>query len=119
MCQWHMFSTDRSGAETWECVARSNPQAQILQAMKGMITLRSGRNRRKWIYVLLLMGLLGLSGCGSPSSASVEMSSQTELVKTGSMELQYAENFAVDYYEDGYKMLTTLPDSKQIGRAHV
>ena len=27
MCQWHMFSTDRSGAETWECVARSNPQA--------------------------------------------------------------------------------------------
>lgn len=59
------------------------------------------------------MGLLGLSGCGSPSSASVEMSSQTELVKTGSMELQYAENFAVDYYEDGYKMLTTLPDSKR------
>jgi iron complex transport system substrate-binding protein len=81
--------------------------------MKGMKTLRSGRNRRKWIYVLLLMGLLGLSGCGSPSSASVEMSSQTELVKTGSMELQYAENFAVDYYEDGYKMLTTLPDSKR------
>ena len=29
------------------------------------------------------------------------------------MELQYAENFAVDYYEDGYKMLTTLPDSKR------
>ena len=27
MCQWHMFSTDRSGAEKWECVARSNPQA--------------------------------------------------------------------------------------------
>ena len=25
MCQWHMSSTDRSGAETWECVARSNP----------------------------------------------------------------------------------------------
>ena len=58
------------------------------------------------------MGLLGLSGCGSPSSASTETSSeatsevtqaaeatqeeQTELVKTGSMELQYAENFAVD-----------------------
>ena len=27
MCQWHMFSTDRSGAEKWECVARNNPQA--------------------------------------------------------------------------------------------
>ena len=75
------------------------------------------------------MGLLGLSGCGSPSSASMDTSAEatseitqaaettqeerTELVKTGSMELQYAENFAVDYYEDGYKMLTTLPDSKR------
>ena len=29
------------------------------------------------------------------------------------MELQYAENFTVDYYEDGYKMLTTLPDSQR------
>ena len=26
MCQWHMFSTDRSGAKKWECVARNNPQ---------------------------------------------------------------------------------------------
>ena len=101
-----------------------------MQAMKGMKTLRSGRNRKKWIYVLLLMGLLRLSGCSSPSSASMEASSeasleestdmtetseigQTELVKTGSMELQYAENFTVDYYEGGYKMLTTLPDEKK------
>ena len=75
------------------------------------------------------MGLLGLSGCGSPSSASMDTSAEatseitqaaettqeerTELVKTGSMELQYAENFTVDYYEDGYKMLTTLPDSQR------
>ena len=93
--------------------------------MKGMRILMSGRNKRKWIYVLLLMGLLGLNGCGSPSSASAEMSSQAsaeaaatvteqaELVKTGSMELQYAENFTVDYYEGGYKMLTTLPDAKK------
>ena len=85
----------------------------------------SGRNKRKWIYVLLLMGLLGLNGCGSPSSASAEMSSQAsaeaaatvteqaELVKTGSMELQYAEYFTVDYYEGGYKLLTTLPDAKK------
>ncbi len=90
-----------------------------------MRILMSGRNKRKWIYVLLLMGLLGLNGCGSPSSASAEMSSQAsaeaaatvteqaELVKTGSMELQYAENFTVDYYEGGYKLLTTLPDAKK------
>lgn len=31
----------------------------------------------------------------------------------GSMELQYAENFSVDYYEGGYELLTTIPDSKQ------
>ena len=75
------------------------------------------------------MGLLGLSGCGSPSSASMDTSAEatseitqaaettqeerTELVKTGSMELQYAENFTVDYYEGGYKLLTTLPDDKR------
>lgn len=80
----------------------------------------SGRIRRNLIYVLLLMGLLGLNGCGSPSSASMETtmkgsseateSEQTKLIKTGSMELQYAENFAVDYYEGGYMMLTTIPD---------
>lgn len=72
---------------------------------------------------------LGLSGCGSPSSASMDTSAEatseitqaaettqeerTKLVKTGSMELQYAENFTVDYYEDGYKMLTTVPDSQR------
>lgn len=92
----------------------------------------SGRKGSKWgkqILCLLLMGLLGLNGCGSPSSASMETSQKaasedvntventqeepTELVKTGSMELQYAENFTVDYYEGGYKMLTTLPDTKK------
>lgn len=92
----------------------------------------SGRKGSKWgkqILCLLLMGLLGLNGCGSPSSASMEtlqkaasedgntventQEEPTELVKTGSMELQYAENFTVDYYEGGYKMLTTLPDTKK------
>ncbi len=28
----------------------------------------------------------------------------------GRMELQYAENFSVDYYEGGYTLLTTIPD---------
>ena len=47
-------------------------------------------------------------------TAETTQEEQTELVKTGSMELQYAENFTVDYYEDGYKMLTTLPDSQTV-----
>lgn len=102
------------------------------------------------IGCLLLMGLLGLFGCGSPSSASdtvveepVEAASGEErktafevdahdetgvngktdtqsvtennkdLVYEGSMELQYAKNFAVDYYEGGYVMLTTTTDGAQ------
>ena len=29
MCQWHMSSTDRSGAEMRECIARSNPVSEF------------------------------------------------------------------------------------------
>lgn len=82
------------------------------------------------------MGLLGLLGCGSPSSASeadegettetvsetglgtdaqgAEAEQQdTELVYESSLELQYAKNFTVDYYEGGYTMLTTTADGTQ------
>lgn len=94
------------------------------------------------IICLLMIGLSGLTGCGSPSSDSTE-NSQTAVVSaqdteqkenTGdnegaekasvksehaglqyesSMELSYAENFQVDYYKDGYVMLTTKMDDRQ------
>lgn len=35
-----------------------------------------------------------------------------ELVYESSMELSYAENFSVDYYEGGYKVLTTMDGTK-------
>ena len=78
----------------------------------------SGRKKYgKLIVCVFLMGLLGLGGCGSPSSASMGTSEETaglsSLQLQGSMELQYAENFSVDYYEGGYELLTTIPDSKQ------
>ena len=115
----------------------------------------SGRKKYgKQILCVFLMGLLGLGGCGSPSSASMgttgEAASGTEnntavgnmtketatdantsaadgvgqqgleqtaglssLQFQGSMELRYAENFSVDYYKDGYRLLTTIPDNKQ------
>ncbi|MGN0343911.1 MAG: ABC transporter substrate-binding protein [Lachnospiraceae bacterium] len=69
--------------------------------------------RKKYINLigcLLFMGLLGLGGCGSPSSVS---DADAELVYKSSMELQYAKNFAVDYYEGGYKMLTITADGTQ------
>lgn len=80
-----------------------------------------------------ITGLLWLYGCSSPSSDSAsgeavssEMAAnETEktveqeapvfanLEKQGSMELAYAENFGVDYYEGGYEMLRTV-DGTQI-----
>ena len=70
---------------------------------------------------LFLSGLLGLVGCGSPSSNSNDtktenvQESETEntLVYESSMELQYAENFSVDYYKGGYTMLTTTMDGQR------
>ena len=83
-----------------------------------------GRKNIAIISCLFLMGLLWLTGCGSPSSDStekslVESSDQTKVVDwknmkpAGSMELLYAENFSVDYYEGGFKLLETM-DGTQI-----
>lgn len=68
---------------------------------------------------LFFTGLLGLCGCGSPSSGSPDADSgqdntkEASLVYESSMELSYAENFAVDYYEGGYTMLTTTMDGQR------
>lgn len=93
-----------------------------------------GRKKTETIGCLLLIGLLGLCSCGSPSSNSagnlsadvqdkIEISGETqgeegtkekqgELVYEGSMTLQYAENFSVDYYEGGYRILTVKDGTK-------
>ena len=83
----------------------------------------------KKTLILFLIGLLWLHGCGSPSSDSESMtdtSAETEsdlaisnydigeaLVYEKSMELQFAENFTVDYYEGDYTLLTTTMDDRQ------
>lgn len=75
------------------------------------------RRRKNTIIAicLFLMGLLGLAGCGSPSSDYDNNShtDETELIYESSMELEYAENFTVDYYEGGYTMLTTTIDGQK------
>lgn len=87
----------------------------------------TGRKKITTICCLLLTGLLGLCSCGSPSSDSVENTSfntsdnstvleqtesidenSVEFVYESSMELKYAENFSVDYYVGGYKLLTVM-----------
>ena len=74
-----------------------------------------GRKKRTTVCCLLLMGLLWLCGCSSPSSdsgKSASAESEAGLVYESSMELQYAENFSVDYYEGGYKLLQTMDGTK-------
>ena len=60
-----------------------------------------GRKKRTTACCLLLMGLLWLCGCSSPSSdsgKSASAESEAGLVYESSMELQYAENFS-NYYD--------------------
>ena len=83
----------------------------------------SGRKKITTICCLFLIGLLWLYGCGSPSSdskadamAGSESSEQTEqadgLVYERSADLLYAENFSIDYYKGGYKLLKITDGTK-------
>ncbi|MGN0168398.1 MAG: ABC transporter substrate-binding protein, partial [Acetatifactor sp.] len=47
------------------------------------------------------------------ASGQEERQTQSGLVYESSMELQYAENFTVDYYKGGYTLLTTTMDGKR------
>lgn len=88
------------------------------------------RKKAMLVIGLLFIGLLGLWGCGSPSSDSAVHSqkdaetpvttseqrdeqAQSGLIYESGMELQYAENFTVDYYAGGYTMLTTAIDGQR------
>ena len=62
------------------------------------------------VICLFLTGMLGLHGCGSPSpgydskehtDSLQDNEAEEMLVYESSMELQYAENFSVDYYKGG------------------
>ncbi len=77
----------------------------------------TGRKRIITLGIVFMTGLLGLFGCGSPSSAYKDTQAETTkeestLVYERSMELSYAKNFTVDYYEGGYKILTTMDGTK-------
>lgn len=90
------------------------------------------RKNSKTIFsiCLFLIGLLGLGGCGSPSSDSADILlrdsntfAESGLVYESSMERKYAKQFSVDYYKGGYAILTTainesrfliVPEGKEI-----
>ena len=60
--------------------------------------------------------LLLLGGCGRTETAAQERDTDIsrELTYTGSMDLVYAEKFAVDYYEDGYALITVNQDMQYL-----
>ena len=66
---------------------------------------------RKMAVVLLCFILIfTVSSCGSPSEADLLETRNTDispdLTFDHSMPLDYAEEFAVDYYNDGYALIT-------------
>lgn len=74
---------------------------------------------------LFIAGLLGLYSCSSPSSdydsipeieaesTGTKEEAESTLVYEYSMEIQYAENFSVDYFVGGYTLLT-IKDGTEI-----
>lgn len=70
----------------------------------------------------MLIGLAGLCGCGSSSDTKKDTVGITKEATsnvgalgepTGHLQLAYAKNFSIDYYDGGYKLLT-IKDGKQI-----
>ena len=70
---------------------------------------------------VLIIGLAGLCGCGSSSDTKNTVGITKEAASnvgvlgesTGHLQLAYAKNFSIDYYDGGYKLLT-IKDGTQI-----
>ena len=79
----------------------------------------------------MLIGLAGLCGCGSSSDIKKDTVGITKEATsnvgalgepTGHLQLAYAKNFSIDYYDGGYKLLTTkdgtqiltVPEGKEV-----
>ena len=80
---------------------------------------------------VLIIGLAGLCGCGTSSDIkkdtvgiTKEATSNVDALgeSTGHLQLAYAKNFSIDYYDGGYKLLTTkdgtqiltVPEGKEV-----
>ena len=76
--------------------------------------------RKISIVVLVAVMMLELVGCGKDSGLDVEEANQiqvdeeisADLVYESRMELEYATEYAVDYYSDGYDLITISDGSR-------
>lgn len=62
---------------------------------------------KKYFCVVMTICMFLMTSCVTKKDASKDF---LELDMTGSMELQYADQFSVDYYEDGYSLITIGED---------
>ena len=66
---------------------------------------------KHFLCALLIFCLLFTAGCAASPSETQDAADclpGTNIAKTDSMPLQYADQFAVDYFEGGYKLLTVM-----------
>lgn len=75
------------------------------------------KNIRKKLVLCLLCSIFTgmLLGCASRSAKESDPERlSASFVYTGSMELSYAQEFSVDYYEDGYALITIADDGQYL-----
>lgn len=76
--------------------------------------------KKRICIVLVVVMMLELVGCGKDSGLDVEEANQiqvdeeisADLVYESRMELEYATEYAVDYYSDGYDLITISDGSR-------
>lgn len=76
-----------------------------------------GNKRRNGILagVILLICLMMFSGCGSlKEDGGKDENISPDLTYESSMELTYAEDFDIDYYSGGYKLITVADGSRYL-----
>lgn len=64
------------------------------------------KNKALLLGILLCGGILS-HGCSGTEQRQGTAAGSSQLIYKESMETQYAENFSVDYYEDGYALIST------------
>ena len=67
---------------------------------------------KKLLMCLSVILVLSLTACGSQKEENPEKDISDELKFDHSMELDYAKEFSVDYYKDGYVLLSIENDGK-------
>lgn len=69
------------------------------------------KNIKQWLCFAAMLCLL-LTGCGTADSTQ-KAGAWTDMQPTGHMDLQYATQFQVDYYDGGYALIT-IQDSDRL-----